>query len=83
MKKHEQVDETDAINAKLDRIAQEDAEAENRLSKSLLDNTFSCSECGNQFDIDDSRVWRGVVWICQDCLQILEHAATDEPAPLD
>jgi hypothetical protein len=83
MEKHEHIDGTNKINAELDRIAQEDAEAEERLIASLEDDTFLCAECGNRFDIDDSRGWRGVVWICQDCLQILEHAATDEPAPLD
>lgn len=77
MEKHEHFDETNKINAELDRIAQEDAEAEERLIAALMNDTFLCAECGNRFDIENSHVWNDVVWICSDCLTMLEHAATD------
>lgn len=38
MEKHEHFDETDTLNAELDRIAQEDAEAESLLIATLIDN---------------------------------------------
>lgn len=83
MEKHEHFDETDTLNAELDRIAQEDAEAESLLIATLIDNSFTCAECGNQFEIEDSYIWRGVIRICKDCADMLEQMATAEPENLD
>lgn len=65
------------IETEIDAEINHDKNAEEAIIAHLEENTFTCGECHNNFEIDDS-CYYGLLLVCNDCHRMMTRQVDED-----